>query len=138
MRKVDAFAHILPRGYLDRLERHLERTISSEQLSYYRQGVFRYDDSISDLDARWRQVEPFGDYSQILVLAVPPIEELGPPATAAEFARIANDEMAELVRAHPDRFAGFAAALPLSDTDASLLELDRAVKDLGAVGAQIF
>lgn len=138
MRKVDAFAHILPRDYLDRLEPHLARTISEQQLNYYREGVFRFDDSITDLDARWRKLEPFGDYAQILVLAVPPIEELGPSGSAAEFARIANDEMAELVRDHPDRFAGFAAALPLNDTEASLLEIDRAVRDLGALGAQVF
>src|SRR5260370_15514111 len=46
--------------------------------------------------------------------------------------------MAELVRTHPDRFVGFACALPLNDTEASLQEIDRAVGDLGALGAQVF
>jgi len=138
MRKIDAFAHILPRRYLERLERHLERAISSEQLRYYREGVFHFDAALTNLDARWRSVEYLGDYSQVLVLAVPPIEEIGPPAIAAEFARLANDEMAELVRRHPDRFVGFACSLPLNDTDASLREIDRAVGDLGALGAQVF
>jgi aminocarboxymuconate-semialdehyde decarboxylase len=138
MRKIDAFAHILPRRYLERLERHLERAISSEQLRYYREGVFHFDAALTNLDARWRSVEHLGDYSQVLVLAVPPIEELGPPAIATEFARLANDEMAELVRRHPDRFVGFACSLPLNDTDASLREIDRAVGDLGALGAQVF
>jgi predicted TIM-barrel fold metal-dependent hydrolase len=138
MRKIDAFAHILPSRYLERLERHLERAISSEQLRYYREGVFQFDPALTDLDARWQRVERFGDYAQVLVLAVPPIEELGPPAIAAEFARLANDEMAELVRRHPDRFVGFACALPLNDTEASLREIDRAVGDLGALGAQVF
>ncbi len=138
MRKIDAFAHVLPRLYLERLEGHLESAISSQQLHYYREGVFHFDDALTDLDARWRRVERFGDYAQVLVLAVPPIEELGPPAIAAEFARLANDEMAELVRRHPDRFVGFACALPLHDTEASLREIDRAVGDLGALGAQVF
>jgi hypothetical protein len=40
MRKIDAFAHISPRLYLERLERHLESAISSQQLRYYREGVF--------------------------------------------------------------------------------------------------
>ena len=40
MRKLDAFAHILPARYLARLERHLEKTISSRQLRYYQEGVF--------------------------------------------------------------------------------------------------
>src|SRR5215471_9958617 len=126
MRKIDAFAHILPRAYLDRLERQLEKTMAPSQLAYYREGVFSFDPVLTDLDARWRQIEPYGNYAQILVLAVPPLEEIGPPAVATEFARIANDEMAELVRQFPDRFAGFAAALPLSDIDESLRELDRA------------
>ena len=108
------------------------------QLRYYREGVFNFDDALTALDARWRAIDRFDDYTQVLVLAVPPIEEIGPPGVAAEFARLANDEMAELVRSHPDRFAGFAAALPLHDVDASLRELDRAVGQLGALGAQVY
>ncbi len=138
MRKVDAFAHILPPNYLDRLERHLAATMPPAQLRYYREGVFTYDDALTDLDARWRALEPLDDYAQVLVLAVPPIEEIGPPAVAAEFARLANEEMASLVRAFPDRFVGFAAALPLNDVDAALSELNSAVGELGALGAQVY
>src|SRR5215813_7282494 len=70
MRKIDAFAHILPRSYLERLERQLEKTMAPSQLDYYRQGVFHFDPVLTDLDARWRKVEPYGDYAQVLVLAV--------------------------------------------------------------------
>jgi len=138
MRRIDAFAHILPRRYRERLQRHLERTISSPQLRYYREGVFDLDPALTDLDARRQRLEPFGDYAQVLVLAVPPIEETGPPEIAAELARLANDEMAELVQQLPDMFVGFAAALPLHDTDAALQEIERAVKDLHALGAQLY
>jgi aminocarboxymuconate-semialdehyde decarboxylase len=138
MRKIDAFAHILPRPYLDRLERLLEKTMAPSQLEYYRAGVFSFDPVLTDLDARWRHIEPYGEYAQVLVLAVPPLEEVGPPEVAAEFARLANDEMAELVRRFPDRFVGFAAALPLNDVDESLRELDRALTHLGALGAQMY
>lgn len=138
MRKIDAFAHVLPRRYVEKVEQHLESVTSSRQLRYYQEGVFHFDDALTDLDARWRKIEPFGDYTQVLVLAVPPIEELGPPTTAAEFARLANDEMAELARTYPDRFVGFASALPLNDIEASLREIERAIEDLGALGAQLF
>lgn len=138
MRKIDAFAHILPPRYLHRLDRHLESAIPGEQLRYYREGVFTFDPSISDLDARWRQMDPFGDYAQILVLAVPPLETVGPPPVAAEFAHLANDEMAELVQKHRDRFAGFVAALPLNDVGESLAETERAIEQLGALGVQVF
>jgi uncharacterized protein len=48
----------------------------------------------------------------------------------------ANNQAAQAVAAHPDRFAAFAA-LPMSDTEASVRELDRAVRDLGFKGALI-
>jgi aminocarboxymuconate-semialdehyde decarboxylase len=138
MRKIDAFAHILPGGYLARLERHLASTISAAQLRYYQEGVFHFDPVITDLDARRRQMEAFGDYAQVLVLAVPPLEEVDPPRAAAELAQRANDEMADLVGRFPERFVGFAAALPLSDVDAALAEIDRACDELGALGVQLF
>ena len=65
MRKIDAFAHILPRPYLERLERQLEHTMAPSQLDYYRQGVFSFDPVLTDLDARWREIEPYGDYAQV-------------------------------------------------------------------------
>ncbi|TMD70264.1 MAG: hypothetical protein E6I91_00310, partial [Chloroflexi bacterium] len=74
MRKIDAFAHILPRSYLERLTRQLEKTMAPHQLDYYREGVFSFDPVLFDLDARWRKIEPYGDYAQVLVLAVPPPE----------------------------------------------------------------
>jgi aminocarboxymuconate-semialdehyde decarboxylase len=138
MRKIDAFAHILPRAYLERLESQLATTMAPSRLNYYREGVFTFDPALTDLDARWRQIEPYGEYAQILVLAVPPLEEVGPPAVAAEFARMANDEMADLVRRFPDRFRGFVAALPLNDIDAAAHELDRALTQLGALGALMY
>ena len=78
-------------------------------LRYYQEGVFGFDPVIRDLDARFRMMDRHGDYAQILVLAVPPLEEVDPPQAAAELARRANEEMADLVRRFPDRFAGFAA-----------------------------
>lgn len=108
MRKIDAFAHILPRAYFERLERQLAKTMAPHRLDYYREGVFSFDPVLTDLDARWRKIEPYGDYAQLLVLAVPPLEEVGPPKVAAELARLANDELAELVQRFGDRFAGFA------------------------------
>jgi aminocarboxymuconate-semialdehyde decarboxylase len=55
---------------------------------------------------------------------------------AAGFCRWHNDELAGLVARHPDRFAGFAQ-LPMQDVDAAVVELGRAVGDLGLAGAYI-
>ena len=55
--------------------------------------------------------------------------------TAADCQR-GNDELAEACRGMPDRFAGFAM-LPMLEPEAAATELERAVKDLGFVGALI-
>jgi 2,3-dihydroxybenzoate decarboxylase len=55
---------------------------------------------------------------------------------AIPMARDANDRAHETVRAHPDRFAAFAA-LPTADPQASAAELERCVAKLGFKGAMI-
>lgn len=72
---------------------------------------------------------------QVLSLTSP-----GPQAfdaeTAIPMARDANDRLFEVVKAHPDRFAGFAA-LPTADPKAAADELERTVTRLGFKGAMI-
>ena len=96
MTKIDAFAHILPPAYTERLESITSGAGVSERILGYRPWI-REDPALTDLDARWRTMDPFGDYRQVLTLAVPPLEELGGPAAATDLARAANDEVAELV-----------------------------------------
>src|SRR5262249_59591396 len=75
---------------------------------------------------------------QVFSLANPPLEAIGPPAVAAELARIANDCLTEICRKYPHAFPAFIAALPLNDIDASIKEMDRAIGSLGARGVQLF
>jgi predicted TIM-barrel fold metal-dependent hydrolase len=56
--------------------------------------------------------------------------------SAVRLARRSNDYLHEAVRAHPDRFAGFAA-LPTPDPRAAADELERTVTKLGFKGAMI-
>ena len=53
-------------------------------------------------------IDEFGDdYRQVLSLSAPPIESINPDRQITiDLARLANDSMADLVRAHPDRFPG--------------------------------
>jgi predicted TIM-barrel fold metal-dependent hydrolase len=133
---IDAFAHIVPPRFLARVENLLEHWEPSDRVRHY--GSWLRDDPVlGDLEARWRLLDQFPGYQQVLVLGVFPMEELGDAKRSTELAREVNDEMAELVRDHPDQLVGFAAELPLNDVDASLEELDRAVDDLGALGVQL-
>ena len=72
---------------------------------------------------------------QVLSHANPGLQKMD-AETAVRLARIANDRLAETVRAHPDRFAAFAA-IPTPDPKAAADELDRAVTQLGFKGALI-
>ncbi|HEY4606961.1 MAG TPA: amidohydrolase family protein, partial [Acidimicrobiia bacterium] len=47
-----------------------------------------------------------------------------------------NDDLAELVRAHPDRFLGLGA-VPLQDTSAAIAELRRCSAELGFPGIEV-
>ncbi len=136
MRKIDAFAHILPPSYARRLESIMSGGNVSDRILGYQQWIHE-DPALTDLDARWRAIDPFEDYVQVLTLAVPPLDQLGDPAASLDLARAVNDELAELVARYPDRFAGFAAALPMNDVDAAAGELTRAMGELGALGAQL-
>ncbi len=91
-----------------------------------------------DLDLRFRMMDRFEDYVQVLSLAAPPIEAYGGPQETPELAAIANDGMAELVARFPSRFPGFIASLPMNNPEASVDEIERSVKKLGATGIQIF
>ena len=104
----------------------------------YMQKRVREIPAMVDLDIRFRMMDQFGDYVQVLSLAAPPIEALAQPADSPALARLANDTMAETVARHPDRFPGFIASVPMNNVDAALQEIDRALDDLKAAGIQIF
>src|SRR5215475_556560 len=72
---------------------------------------------------------------QVLSLTMPGAQAFD-AASAPAIARDANDRIHEAVKAHPTRFAGFAA-LPTADPGAAAKELERTVRDLGFKGAMI-
>jgi predicted TIM-barrel fold metal-dependent hydrolase len=129
--KIDIFNHIFPKSYFDKM---LEIAPGGKDIHKRVRNV----PSIVDLKERFRMMDLFKDYVQIICLGAPPIEVFGPPPVSTDMARLANDGMAELVQKYPDRFPGFIASLPMNDPDGLLKEATRAIKDLKAVGVQIF
>jgi predicted TIM-barrel fold metal-dependent hydrolase len=129
--KIDVFNHIFPRRFFDKLN-----GVSSDHKDMVRRSL--NVPSLFDLDIRFKMMDQFGAYRQIISIASPPIEVMVRPDLTLELSQIANDGMAELVSRHPDRFAAFAAALPMDKPEAAALELRRAVKELGAKCVQIF
>ncbi len=130
--RIDAFPHILPRRFYERMFDH-----ATSEAIYMRKRVSAIP-VLYDLDARFRIMDRFGEYQQILTIAAPPIETLGAPAVTRDLAKLANDELADLCAKYPDRFVGFAASLAMHDPDGALREIERACGQLGALGIQIF
>jgi predicted TIM-barrel fold metal-dependent hydrolase len=129
--KIDIFCHILPPAYFERM------TAISTRGAHLQKRV-REIPAMTNLDERFRMMDLFGDYRQVLSLSAPPIEGLGGPDTTPALARLANDTMAETVARHPDRFPSFIASLPMNNAEATGREIDRAINELGATGVQIF
>ncbi len=129
--KIDIFNHIIPQKYF-------EKMVNISPRGKDIQKRVRAIPSMVDLDVRFRIMDLFEEYVQVICLANPPIEALGPPPVSREMAELANDSMAELVKKYPDRFPGFIASLPMNDPQGLLVEAERAIKDLGAVGVQVY
>ncbi len=128
---IDIYTHIFPGDYFEHMAKAAPRL---ENIGKRMQAVV----PVHNLDERFRLMDTYGDYRQLISLPNPPIEDIMDVETGTRLARVANDAMAELCRKHPDRFVGFAAALDMDDMDSAMKELHRAVGELGARGVQIF
>lgn len=128
---IDIYCHIYP----DQFYRRMTELVPKLENMGARLRKIR---KLFDLDLRFTEMDEYGDYSQVISLPNPPIEDIAEPNVGVMLSRIANDEMAELCRRHPDRFRAFVAAVCLTDVDGSINEVKRAVTDLGARGALVY
>jgi uncharacterized protein len=128
---IDIYCHIFPEKFFQEMTRAAPNLTN---IGKRLRGVTK----LFDLDARFKEMDQFGDYRQIISLPNPAIEDITDPKTGLALARIANDSMAELCRKHPERFPTFAAALCMTDIEGSVAEARRAVEDLGAGGVLLY
>lgn len=131
MTRLDVFCHILPRSFYDCM-------VKVARGGQDMQRRVREIPILVDLDLRFRVMDTFQPYQQVFSLASPALEALGGPSETPELARLANDGMAEIVHEHQERFPSFLASVPMSNPDAAVAEIQRAITQLGAVGIQIF
>ena len=128
--KIDVYSHFFPPAYFKRM---CELAKDKGAIKRWLNVPVLYD-----IDARLRMMDEFPDQQQILTLSSPPVEFIAGPEDSPELARIANDGMAEICARHPDRFPAFVAALPMNNVPAALDEMERAIRQLGAKGIQVF
>lgn len=86
-------------------------------------------------ELRLKEMDEAGVDVQVLSHGAPSAQKLSGDAAVALTQRV-NDRLHQAIRAHPARFAGFAA-LPTSDPLAAADELERTVAKLGFKGAMI-
>ena len=129
--KIDIFNHIFPKIFYDKM---MEVAPNYKDIGKRVREV----PVLVDLDARFRVMDQFDDYAQVICMAAPPLEVLAGPELSPELAKVANDGMADYVAKYPERFPGFIASMPMNNPDATLGEMDRAIKELKAVGVQFF
>lgn len=132
--KIDFFTHIITPKYKEALYKKADERFFRENWDKVIDGT----PALFDLNNRLRVLEKYEGLSQVLTTASPALEECATPENAVYLAKIANDEMAELVSKYPDKFTAAVACLPLNDMEASLLEAERAIKQLKLRGIQIY
>ena len=129
--RIDAYTHFMPKRFFDEVLTTGDHRDIGKRV--------REIPSIHDLDVRLKVVDSFPDYAQIISYPMPPLEVMTQkPEQVEEYARMINDGFAELCAKHPDHFPGFVAQAPVAAPDAGVRESERAIKDLGALGVQIY
>ncbi|PSH65055.1 amidohydrolase family protein [Phyllobacterium sophorae] len=125
---LDAWTHIFPQAYFAKLN-----TVSNASGPLKRWMTLR---SLYDLDERFRLMDQFCGYKQILTPSMPAFDEIADPSEAQTLARLMNDGLAALVAQYPDRFPYFVAGVSLMNAKAACSEIQRAL-DMGAIGFQL-
>ncbi len=122
--RIDVHAHYWTDSYLD-LVAELGNSDTGTQRGIGAGGG-------AELDARLTLMDRAGVGVQVLS-AAPQMPYGSDPHRARAAARFVNDQYAELVTRHPDRFRAFAAT-PMPHVDESISELARALDELGMAG----
>ncbi len=125
--KIDVYCHVAPQKFMDSLLKKVK--------------VKEIPPTLVNLEQRFKFMDQFEDLLQVIStpnLDFAPLDNLVDKETNVELCKIANDEMAELLVKYPDRFAGACAAIPMTDVDAAVKEIDRSLKDLGLHGIQLY
>src|SRR5438477_4335267 len=127
--KIDIYNHVMPQAYLELVKTHSKEPGIVKRMSNLRM--------LWDIEHRVEMLRTkFADVQQVLTLGLPSPELLGDASKSPEFARVANDGMAEMCRKWPQEFPAFVASLPMNNPKAALEELVRAIGTLGAKSVQ--
>jgi aminocarboxymuconate-semialdehyde decarboxylase len=142
--KIDLHTHILPREWPDLDAKYGYGGFV--RVEHYRPCCARMmigdrffreiGDNVWDPQRRIEECDRTGVSMQVLSTVPVMFSYWAKPADALDLSRRLNDHIAEVVRAHPTRFAGLGT-IPLQDPEMAAAELERCVRELGLSGAEI-
>ncbi len=144
MKKIDLETHFVTQTWVDALysnkgyPRFEDEPATGKRRLYYAADAFEPHgdfllNRLLDLGPdRIAAMDASGIDLAVVSLTSPGCEQFD-PAVGSKVARAVNDELAAAIARFPGRLAGFAALAP-KDTDAAVMELERAVKELGLKG----
>lgn len=113
----------------DSLDLPLLRGVYGDRMNVFTRKMLA---NLLDIDLRLSDMDANGVDMHVLSLTAPGVQ-MFEPSQAAELAALANDRMAEVVRAHPTRFAGLASFAP-QEPERAAREIERARNSLGLHG----
>src|SRR5688572_11271223 len=99
-------------------------------------GELHHGKFAGSLEDRFADMDADGIEMQLLSPTIGFYQYSNTLDTTKTVARECNDEVAEMVAAHPDKFSG-VGTLPMQDIDAAIAELQRIMGDKGLKGAII-
>ena len=142
--KIDLHTHILPREWPDLDKKYgypgfirLEHCDACSARMMKGDRVFRQVGANTwDPACRLEDMDRSGVAMQALSTVPVMFSYWAKPIDGLDLSRLLNDHIAEVVRAHPTRFAGLGT-IPLQDPELAAGELVRCVRDLGLRGVQI-
>jgi aminocarboxymuconate-semialdehyde decarboxylase len=138
---IDFHNHFYPPAYLDALR----SGSSAVQVTVDAQGnpCLHYPGDYNvavpghrDIDYRERVLIEHGIDTQVITLTTPGTH-VEAPQTASRLAALVNDAFADVIARKHGRFTALAT-LPLNDPPASVVEFERATRQLGLPGAMLF
>lgn len=145
MKYIDLECHFFTPDYIRYLRGRKEpprETEEKDQLTmWYTETLnspraFEMDNRMLDLgEKRIKEMDEQGITIQALSLSPPGVQCFS-PEEGTHWSRMVNDELAKVVKEHPDRYVGLACIAP-QQPEAAADELERAVTELGFRGVNI-
>ena len=133
MRSIDIHAHISPAAFIEAAKTGGNwHGITADAVAFHKavpRTMWSPEERLQDMDSLGVDVHVLSTNAAFYYYEKD-------AATVAAMDRDCNDYVAQLVKDHPDRFAGLAN-LPMQDVAESVKELDRSMSELGLKGAMI-